>query len=115
LKSIFKNNLKKELIFKKNENYNERFLFFYLWICSLIYNMNKGNEELIEVLYAFPGQLLIIIGYYAICNVCYRILFISNWENEYDDLMSQLEEGRKFFEKKVLNIISFYFWKLSIF
>ena len=73
---------------------------FCLWIFSLFYNINKGNEKLIEVLYAFPGQLLITIRYYAICNVCYSILFISDCENEYGELMSQLKEGRKFFEKK---------------
>ena len=73
---------------------------FCLWIFSLFYNIYKGNEKLIEVLYAFPGQLLITIGYYAICNVCYSILFISDCENEYGELMSQLKEGRKFFEKK---------------
>ena len=73
---------------------------FFLFIFYLFYNINKGNEKLIEVLYAFPGQLLITIGYYAICNVCYSILFISDCENEYGELMSQLKEGRKFFEKK---------------
>ena len=73
---------------------------FCLWICSLFYSMNKGNAKLVEALYAFPGQLLITIGYYAVCNVCYSILFISDCENEYGELMNQLEEGRKFFEKK---------------
>ena len=73
---------------------------FLIWIFALIYAPLTGNNKLLEALYAFPGHLLITIGYYAVCNVCYSILFISDCENEYQELMDQLSEGRKFFESK---------------
>ena len=73
---------------------------FLIWIFALIYAPLTGNDKLLEALYAFPGHLLITIGYYAVCNVCYSILFISDCENEYQELMDQLNEGRKFFESK---------------
>ena len=63
--------------------------------------MNKGNEKLIESLYAFPRTIINYNWYYAVCNVCYSILFVSDCENEYSELMSQIDEGRKFFEKKI--------------
>ena len=73
---------------------------FIIWIFALIYAPLTGNDKLLEALYAFPGHLLITIGYYAVCNRCYSILFISDCENEYQELMDQLSEGRKFFESK---------------
>ena len=73
---------------------------FILWVLSLIFAPLYGKDNLSEALYAFPGHLLITIGYYAVCNVCYSILFISDCENEYQELMDQLEEGRKFFQSK---------------
>ena len=73
---------------------------FLIWIFALIYAPFTGNDKLLEALYAFPGHLLITIGYYAVCNVCYSILFISDCENEHQELMDQLSEGRKFFESK---------------
>ena len=76
---------------------------FLIWIFALIYAPFTGNDKLLEALYAFPGHLLITIGYYAVCNVCYSILFISDCENEYQELMDQLDEGRKFFKDKNIN------------
>ena len=78
-------------------------IIFILWVLALIYCPLKGKDNLSEALYAFPGHLLISIGYYAVCNVCYSILFISDCENEYGELMEQLEEGRKFFKAKNIN------------
>ena len=71
-----------------------------IWIIAVVYPPLRGKDNLLEILYAFPGHLLITIGYYAVCNVCYSILFISDCENEYQELMDQLSEGRKFFESK---------------
>ena len=78
-------------------------IIFILWVLALIYCPLTGKDNLSEALYAFPGHLLISIGYYAVCNVCYSILFISDCENEYGELMEQLEEGRKFFKAKNIN------------
>ena len=74
-----------------------------IWIIAVVYPPLRGKDNLLEILYAFPGHLLITIGYYAVCNVCYSILFISDCENEYGELMEQLEEGRKFFKAKNIN------------
>ena len=54
-----------------------------IWIIAVVYPPLRGKDNLLEILYAFPGHLLITIGYYAVCNVCYSILFISDCENEY--------------------------------
>jgi hypothetical protein len=74
-----------------------------IWIVAIFYAPLTGKDNLLEILYAFPGHLLITIGYYAVCNVCYSILFISDCENEYQELMDQLDEGRKFFKDKNIN------------
>ena len=73
---------------------------FLLWICALIYSSNQENPALLEAVKAFPGHLLITIGYYAACNICYSILFISDCVNEHKELLDELEEGRQFFIKK---------------
>ena len=74
-----------------------------IWIIAVVYPPLRGKDNLLEILYAFPGHLLITIGYYAVCNVCYSILFISDCENEYQELMDKLDEGRKFFKDKNIN------------
>ena len=75
-------------------------IIFLLWIITLIYSSNSDNSALLEAVKAFPGHLLITIGYYAVCNVCYSILFISDCVNEHKELLDELEEGRKFFTEK---------------
>jgi hypothetical protein len=71
-----------------------------LWIAALRYALNSNNYSLIEAVKSFPGHLLITICYYAVCNVCYSILFISDCVNEHKELLDELEEGRKFFTQK---------------
>ena len=73
---------------------------FILWIIALIYSSSINNLALLEAVKAFPGHLLITIGYYAVCNICYSILFISDCVKENKELMDELEEGRQFFIKK---------------
>ena len=76
------------------------FFTFILWV-GAIYECNKNQwTTLFEAVIAFPGHLLISIGYFAACNVCYSILFISDCVNEHKELMNDIEEGRKFFEQK---------------
>lgn len=75
-------------------------IIFLLWIITLIYSSSSGNSALLEAVKAFPGHLLITIGYYAVCNVCYSILFISDCVNEHKELLDELEEGRNYFIKK---------------
>ena len=73
-------------------------IIFLIWLIALVCSSN--NLPLLEAVKAFPGHLLITIGYYAVCNVCYSILFISDCVNEYKELIDELEEGRKYFESK---------------
>ena len=73
---------------------------FLLWIMALIYSSNINNLALLEAVKAFPGHLLITIGYYAACNICYSILFISDCVNEHKELLDELEEGKQYFIKK---------------
>ena len=73
---------------------------FLLWIIALIYSSNIYNLALLEAVKAFPGHLLITIGYYAACNICYSILFISDCVNEHKELLDELEEGKQYFIKK---------------
>ena len=76
------------------------FFIFILWV-GAIYERNINQwTTLFEAVIAFPGHLLISIGYFAACNVCYSILFISDCVNEHKELMNDIEEGRKFFEQK---------------
>ena len=76
------------------------FFIFILWV-GAIYECNINQwTTLFEAVIAFPGHLLISIGYFAACNVCYSILFISDCVNEHKELMNDIEEGRKFFEQK---------------
>ncbi len=75
-------------------------IIFLLWICALIYSSSIDNLALLEAVKAFPGHLLITIGYYAACNICYSILFISDCVNEHKELLDELEEGRQYFIKK---------------
>ena len=67
---------------------------------ALIYSSNINNLALLEAVKAFPGHLLITIGYYAACNICYSILFISDCVNEHKELLDELEEGKQYFIKK---------------
>lgn len=71
-----------------------------IWAILLVFYCSKGESKIVEVLLAFPGHLLITIVYYAICNVCYSILFISDCVNEHKELLDNISEGRKFFENK---------------
>ena len=48
----------------------------------------------------FIFSLLITIGYYAILNVCYSILFISDCVSEHKELLDELEDGKNFFKKQ---------------
>ena len=73
---------------------------FSCWIASMIIFYTKGWNNALEVAKTFPGFLLITIGYYAVCNVCYSILFISDCINEHKELLNDIEEGRKFFNEK---------------
>ena len=73
---------------------------FLLWICAIIYSSNISNLALLEAVKSFPGHLLITIGYYAVCNICYSILFISDCINEHKELLDELEEGRQYFIQK---------------
>jgi hypothetical protein len=75
-------------------------IIFLIWIIVFICASNSGNLPLLEAVKAFPGHLLITIGYYAVCNVCYSILFISDCVNEYKELIDELEEGKKYFMSK---------------
>ena len=75
-------------------------IIFLVWIIALIYFSNNKNPAILEAIKAFPGHLLITIGYYAVLNVCYSILFISDCTNEYKELLDELEEGKQFFMKK---------------
>ena len=75
-------------------------IIFLIWAIVFICTSNSGNLALLEAVKAFPGHLLITIGYYAVCNVCYSILFISDCVNEHKELIDELEEGRKYFVSK---------------
>ena len=75
-------------------------IIFLIWIIVFICSSNSGNLALLEAVKAFPGHLLITIGYYAVCNVCYSILFISDCVNEHKELIDELEEGKKYFMSK---------------
>ena len=75
-------------------------IIFLVWIIVFICTSSSGNLALLEAVKAFPGHLLITIGYYAVCNVCYSILFISDCVNEHKELIDELEEGRKYFVSK---------------
>ena len=75
-------------------------IIFILWLIALLYSSKMGDPALLEAVKAFPGHLLITIGYYAVCNVCYSILFISDCINEHKELLDELEEGRQFFINK---------------
>ncbi len=70
------------------------------WVVALFICSNGGYNKAFEAFLAFPGHLLITVGYYAVCNVCYSILFISDCEKEYDEIQNDLAEGKAFFEKK---------------
>ena len=71
-----------------------------LWLGTVFVSLKNKNDKLYQALLGFPGHLVITIVYYAVCNVAYSILFISDCENEYGELMKDIEDGRKFFEKK---------------
>ena len=71
-----------------------------LWLGAIFMCLKNKNDQLYEAVLAFPGHLVITVVYYAVCNVAYSILFISDCENEYGELMKDIDEGRKFFEKK---------------
>ena len=73
---------------------------FVVWIFFLFYASKNDNAALLEAIKAIPGHLLITVGYYAVCNVCYSILFISDCVNEHKELLDELEEGRKYFTEK---------------
>ena len=75
-------------------------IIFTIWVIALICTSNSENKALLDVVKAFPGHLLITIGYFAVCNVCYSILFISDCVNEHKELLEELDEGRKYFEQK---------------
>ena len=75
-------------------------IIFIIWTIALVCSSKCGNSALYEAVKAFPGHLLITIGYFAVCNVCYSILFISDCVNEHKELLDELEEGRQFFIKK---------------
>ena len=75
-------------------------IIFTIWVIALICTSNSENKALFDVVKAFPGHLLITIGYFAVCNVCYSILFISDCVNEHKELLEELDEGRKYFEQK---------------
>lgn len=72
----------------------------FAWAISLIYCSINNLTKAYEAVLAFPGHLLISVGYYAAVNVCYSILFISDCEKEYDEIQQDLAEGKAFFEKK---------------
>lgn len=75
-------------------------VFAFTWIMSLVMCKIGQFHNLFEALLSFPGHALITIGYYAVLNVSYRVLFISDCQNEYKELMDDLDEGRKFFKEK---------------
>ena len=70
------------------------------WIIALCYFYINNMEQAFEASLGFPGHLLITLGYYAVCNVCYSILLISDCEKEYDEIQKDLADGKQFFEKK---------------
>ena len=74
-------------------------LIFVVWVFLLLYASKNEDAALLEAVKAIPGHLLITVGYYAVCNVCYSILFISDCVKEYKELLDGLEEGRQYFTK----------------
>ena len=75
-------------------------IVFIIWVITFVCASKYDNTVLLEVVKAIPGHLLITIGYFAVCNVCYSILFISDCVNEHKELLDELDEGRKYFEQK---------------
>ena len=74
-----------------------------IWYFLRDYSFKNNYYNFSEALSYFPMHLIITIGYYAVCSVCYKILFINDCKKEYAELITELDEGKKFFEKN--NII----------
>ncbi len=62
-----------------------------------LYWNTSGNFK--EALKYFPMHLIITILFYAIIQVCYNILIIKDCKSEYSELLSEIEEARKFYNK----------------
>ena len=75
-------------------------IIFFIWLFSLIFFSINKNQSFLESIKVFPCHLLITIGYYAILNVCYSILFISDCVSEHKELLDELEDGKNFFKKQ---------------
>ena len=71
-----------------------------MWVAAILMCTINQWDKAFEAVIAFPGHLLISIGYYAAVNVCYSILFISDCLNEHKELLDVIKEGREFFENK---------------
>lgn len=76
-------------------------VLFVEWFFLLFFACRKDELPcLLEVAKSFPGLFLITICYYALCNICYSILFIGDCEKEKENLLNDLKEGEEFFKSK---------------
>jgi hypothetical protein len=74
-----------------------------IWYFLLNHFSNNNQWQYYESIKYFPLHLIISVGYYAVLNISYKILFINDCESDYSALLEQIEEGKKFLaENKII-------------
>jgi hypothetical protein len=71
-------------------------LLHIVWYTLLNHFWKNNQWQLYESIKYFPIHFIISIGYYAVINISYKILFIKDCQTEYVKLLDEIEEGKKF-------------------
>lgn len=53
-------------------------------------------DNIHEVIKILPFYLFICLGYYAILSICYNVVFINDCEKEYNELLEDISNERKY-------------------
>jgi hypothetical protein len=75
-------------------------IIFTIWFVLRLYALNNNYQNLAEALKYFPMHAIFTLAYYAVCKICYNILFINDCKTEYTELLDEIESSRTFFEEK---------------
>ncbi len=71
----------------------------YLWWVLLNYLYDHQLFQYYEAIKYFPLHLIITIGYFAVLSICYKILLIKDCVKEHAELVTEINEGRVYFNK----------------